>query len=158
MAKAATRWLPLFRKYIAELRITSKHAAEDPDGEGIPLNLWTSQTRVLEQICDGLENGVHTFYILKSRQLGVTTVTLAILIFWLALHPNTIACQVSESDKSSAKNRATITAYLASLTKFMGKSFAVVKNNRFGITFSNKSRLDFLVAGKSKVNWGEGEG
>lgn len=158
MAKAATKWLPLFRTYISHLRITSKHAAEDPDGDGIPLKLWTSQTRVLEEICDGLENGIHTFYVLKSRQLGVTTVTLAILLFWLALHPNTIACQVSESDKSSVKNRATISAYLASLEAFMGKSFGVIKNNKYGITFRNKSRLDFLVAGKSKTNWGEGEG
>lgn len=158
MAKSATRWLPLFRKYISQLRIQSKHAASDPDGTGIPLKMWTSQTRVLEQICEGIEQGIHVFYILKSRQLGVTTITLAILIFWAALHPNTICCQVSDSDKTSAKNRETIRSYLRSLAAFMGKSFAVTKDNKFGFTFSNGSRIDLLVAGKSKVNWGEGEG
>lgn len=158
MAKSATKWLPLFRKYIKALRIVSKHAESDPDGTGIELKLWTSQTRVLEAICDGLENGVHIFYVLKSRQLGVTTITLAITLFWLALHPNTIGIFVSENDQSSNKNRTTIRKYIASLASFMGKSFSVSRDNRFGFEFSNGSRLDMRVAGKSKVNWGEGEG
>ncbi len=157
MAKSATKWLPLFRSYLKNLRIQSKHAAEDVDGTGIELSLWTSQTRVLEAICDGLENGIHCFYILKSRQLGVTTITLAILLFWLALHPNTIGCLVSDSEKNAAKNRETVRKYLTSLSGFMGKGFAVKRDNRFGITFTNGSRLDFLVAG-TKKSWGEGEG
>lgn len=158
MATSSVRWVPLFRRYIKSARIQSKHAESDPDGTGIPLKLWTSQTRVLEQICAGIEEGIHTFYILKSRQLGVTTITLLILLFWAALHPNTVCCQVSDSEKSSAKNRETIRQYLKSLSGFMGKSFAVVRDNRFGFQFSNGSRIDLLVAGKSKVNWGEGEG
>lgn len=158
MAKNATKWLPLFKRYIKAIRIISKHAESDPDGTGIELKLWTSQTRVLEQICDGLENGIHVFYILKSRQLGITTITLAITLFWLALHPNTIGIFVSENDQSSNKNRTTIRKYVASLASFMGKSFSIARDNRFGFEFSNGSRLDMRVAGKSKVNWGEGEG
>lgn len=157
MAKKATRWLPLFRKYLSNLRIQSKHATDDIDGTGIELRLWTSQTMVLEQICDGLENDIHTFYILKSRQLGVTTITLAILLFWLALNPNTIGCLVSDNEKNKAKNRETIARYHASLSKFMGKGFGITKSNKFGFVFSNGSRLDLLVAG-TKANWGEGEG
>ena len=154
---AQAKWLPLFKKYIRNLRIQSKHAEEDLDGEGIELKLWTSQTRVLEQICEGLEEGVHCFYVLKSRQLGVTTITIAIILFWLALHPNTIGCLVSDNDKNYNKNRATVRKYMESLASFMGKSFGIVKDNKFGFEFSNKSRLDLLVAGR-KVNWGEGEG
>lgn len=157
MAKA-TRWLPLFRRYIKALRIQSKHAASDPDGTGIELKLWTSQSKVLEQICDGLEKGIHVFFILKSRQLGVTTITTAIVLFWLALHPNTIGIMVSENDQSANKNRTTIRRYVESLASFMGKSFSVQRDNKFGFVFSNGSRLDMRVAGKSKVNWGEGEG
>jgi hypothetical protein len=156
------KWLPLFRRYLKHIRIQSKHAAEDLDGSGIELNLWTSQSRVLEQICQGLEDGVHVFYILKSRQLGVTTITIAIILFWLAYHPNTIGCLVSDSEKNAAKNRETVRRYVQSLASFMGKSFSLdkrhgAKDNRFGFTFSNKSRLDMLVAGTKKA-WGEGEG
>ena len=158
MAKTSKGWMPIFRKYLANARIQSKHTASDPDGTGSKLELWDSQSRVLEQILDGLDNNIHTFYILKSRQLGVTTITLLILLFWLALHPNTIGCLVSDTDKNAAKNRATLQAYLNSLAEFMGKSFSVVRSNKFSMTFSNGSRLDFLVAGKTKVNWGEGEG
>ena len=162
MAKGSVKWLSLFRRYIKNLRIQSKHASEDLDGSGIELKLWTSQQRVLEEICDGLENGIHVFYVLKSRQLGVTTVTLAILLFWLALHPNTIGCMVSDSEKNSAKNRQTIRKYIESLRPFMGKTFNLNKSeggvdNKFGFTFSNGSRLDMLVAGTKRA-WGEGEG
>jgi len=151
-------WVPLFRKYIANLRIQSKHAASDPDGKGMELKLWTSQKRVMEAIVDGLEHDIHTFYILKSRQLGVTTITLAIVLFWLALHPNTIGCVVSDTDKNTAKNRGTLESYLASLQAFMGKGFKTLKRNKFSLTFSNGSRLDLLTAGRSKVAWAEGEG
>ena len=160
MAKTATKWLPLFRSYLRHLRIQSKHAAEDIDGEGIELKLWTSQTRVLEQICDGLENGIHVFLILKSRQLGVTTITLAILLFWLANNPNTIGILVSNNEDNNNKNKATIAKYLNSLAPFMGKSFSANNNNKgnkYGFTFSNGSRLDLRVAG-NKAAWGEGEG
>jgi hypothetical protein len=158
MAKSATRWVPLFRKFIKEIRIQSKHAASDPDGEGIPLRLWTSQKRLLDEICAGLEDDIHVFYILKSRQVGATTITAALLLFWLALHPNTVGCLACDSDKNSAKNRKMIRSYLRSLVNFMGKSFSVTGDNRFGFEFSNGSRLDMLVAGKSKVAWAEGEG
>jgi hypothetical protein len=156
------KWLPLFKKYLKYLRIQSKHATEDIDGTGIQLNLWTSQTRVLEEICQGLDDGIHVFFVLKSRQLGVTTITIAITLFWLAYHPNTIGCLVSDSEKGAAKNRETVRRYVASLSAFMGKSFSLdkrlgAKDNKFGFTFSNNSRLDMLVAG-TKKNWGEGEG
>lgn len=159
MAKAAsTKWVPAFRKFLSQVRIQSKHAESDLDGTGIPLKMWTSQKRVLDEILAGIEDGIHVFYILKSRQLGVTTMTLAILLFWLAWNPNTIGCLASDTDKNAAKNRASIRSYLKSLSAFMGKSFAVTHDNKFGFTFSNGSRLDMLVAGKSKVAWAEGEG
>jgi len=156
------KWLQLFRRYLKEIRIQSKHTSEDIDGTGVPLTLWTSQSRVLEQICQGLEDDIHVFYILKSRQLGVTTITIAIILFWLAYHPNTIACLVSDGPKNYAKNRETVRSYVNSLSKFMGKSFSLdkkygAKDNQFGFTFSNKSRLDMLTAG-NKSAWGEGEG
>ena len=154
----APGWVAVFRKYLGALRIQSKHAESDPDGKGIALKMWSSQSRVMEGIIDGLQNNIHVFYILKSRQLGVTTVTLAILMFWAAWHPNTVCCQVSDSDKTSNKNRLTVRSYLKSLAPFMGKSFSVVKDNKFGFEFSNGSRIDLLVAGKTKVAWGEGEG
>jgi hypothetical protein len=158
VAKSSTKWLPIFKKYLANARIQSKHAEDDPEGKGIPLKLWASQARVMEGILEGLEDGVHVFYVLKSRQLGVTTITLLILVFWLALHPNTIGCLVSDSDKNASKNRSTLERYLTSLAPFMGKSFYKTRSNRHAMTFSNGSRLDFLVAGKTKVSWGEGEG
>jgi hypothetical protein len=154
----ATRWLPLFTKFIKNLRITSKWAESDPDGTGIPLRMWLSQKMTLEKICDALENDVHVFYVLKSRQLGVTTITMAIILFWLALNANTIGIYVSDNEDNAVKGRTTIKKYVESLAPFMGKSFSISRFNKHTIEFSNGSRLDIRVAGKTKANWGEGEG
>ncbi|MDE2020688.1 MAG: hypothetical protein KGJ13_10165, partial [Patescibacteria group bacterium] len=72
----ATKWLPLFYKFIRLLRIDSKEAPAI-DARGSPLNLWGSQQIFLEELAAGLDKGVRTFYVLKSRQLGITTVSLA---------------------------------------------------------------------------------
>ena len=162
MAKKPTRWLPLFNDYLKHLRIRSKNES-DPDGNGVPLKLYASQRMVLEQICDGLDNGIHVFYILKSRQLGVTTVTLAIMLFWLALHPSVIACLVADNDENMEAFRETIRFYVQSLSGYMGKSFSLDpllggKSNKAFFKFSNGSQLDLLVAGKNKKTWGESRG
>jgi hypothetical protein len=156
---SSKRWLAVFNEYLRHLRVQSKFAAGSQDGT-VALKLWTSQKTVLEQICDGLDKGIHVFVILKSRQLGVTTITLAITLFWLALHPNTIGVLVADNDKNIEAFRETIKQYVASLSGFMGKSFSLDpalggKSNNAYFRFSNGSRLDLLVAGKTKKTWGE---
>ena len=41
-------------------------------------NLLGSQTYVMEEINKGLADGCHFFVILKGRQLGITTISLAL--------------------------------------------------------------------------------
>lgn len=156
MAKA-TRWIPLFERFIKPLRIASKEVAAI-DEFGSPLNLWLSQQMFLDGLAQGLEDGVRIFYVLKARQLGVTTVSLAIDIFWLSIHPSTIGALVCDTDTNRDVFRQTIGRYIGSMKKFMGSSFTIKKDNRSFMEFSNGSRLDFIVAGTRKANWGEGRG
>lgn len=153
------KWLPLFESFIKELRISSKEIASE-DERGAPLNLWTSQRMALEAVCDGMEEGIRNFVFLKSRQLGISTVFLAIDIFWLAVHPGTIGALVTESETNRAIFRETIERYVASFPKgFLGSKFAIKRANKDFVLFSNGSRLDFIVAGtRRKTNWGEGRG
>jgi len=161
MAKAA-RWLPLFQRFIKHLRITSKHISGGVDEGGAKLELWTSQRRVLELVAAGLEKGVHFFVILKGRQQGITTLCLAIDVFWMALHPNIIGCVVLDNDANVQVVRATLRQYVRSMGPYIGKSFRIIDDNRNFMTFSRPedpaqrgARLDFLVAGKTKTTWGE---
>lgn len=159
MAKAS-RWLPLFQSFVKDLRIASKEITST-DARGVKLDLWESQKRFLRELASGLDDGIRTFICLKSRQLGITTISLAIDVFWLAMHPNLIGALVSDTDKNRGKNRGQIERYVKSLPEgYFGESFTIVKSNINFIQFSNGSRLDLLVAGtKAKgTSWGEGEG
>ena len=158
MAKIEQKWLPLFKEFIKFLRINSKEDAE-VDERGSRLNLWRSQEMALDLLVKGMEDGVHTFMIGKSRQLGISTITEALDIFWLAYHPNMIGAYVCDVKENRAVIREKLTRFVQSFPpNFFGKKFGIVKDNQDYILFSNGSRLDFLVAGKTKENWGEGRG
>lgn len=159
MAKAS-KWLPLFQNFVSDLRISSKEITST-DERGVKLDMWDSQRRFLKEIATGLDEGVRTFICLKSRQLGITTVSLAIDVFWLAMHPNLTGALVSDTDKNRNKNRAQIERYVRSLPEgYFGESFTIVKSNVNFTSFSNGSRIDYLVAGtkQKSISWGEGEG
>lgn len=163
MAKsAAPKWMPLFVKFIQHLKIQSKEIASGIDGKGSDLNLWGSQQRFLDNIAEGLELGQRTFYCLKSRQLGVTTISLAIDLFFLAMFPGTKGVLVVDEDRNRDQFRNIIKLYVQSFpADFFGESFAIKKggDNRYGLKFTNNSQLDFLVAGtKEKESFGDGGG
>lgn len=158
--KPETRnWFELFKSFISLLRIDSKEVAAT-DERGSELNLWKSQEIFLKEVCKGLDQGVRTFYCLKARQLGVTTISLAIDLFWLSMHPGTIGALVTDTEANKEANRALLKRYVDSFPKgFFGRSFTILKDNRNFMLFSNGSRLDFLVAGtRTKKTWGEGKG
>lgn len=162
MAEKPSRWLPIFEEFVKDIRITSKEVSSQDD-RGIPLVLWDSQKRFLKEIAYGLDRGIREFYCLKSRQLGITTVSLAIDIFFLAMHKNSVMALVTENEKNRDKNRATLRQYVNSFPDgYFGDDFRIIKggDNRQHMKFSNGSRIDFLVAGtKDKgTSWGEGEG
>lgn len=160
MTAKPSKWLPIFQEFVGDLRINSKEIISEDD-RGVALELWESQIRFLREVALGLDRGVRTFNCLKSRQLGITTVSLAIDVFWCAMNKNlTMAC-VSENEKNRDKNRATIKQYVRSFpSDYFGDDFSIVKDNRLHMIFSNGSRIDWLVAGtKAKgTSWGEGEG
>ena len=156
-----SHWLVVFEQFIKHLRITSKEALSEDDW-GSPLNLWGSQSMALREIAEGLARNIRTFVILKSRQLGISTITLAILIFWLATHSNMIAALVTDTDGNKESFRDILRRYVKSFpANFLGKGFQIIKggDNRYFLKFSNGARLDFLVAGeKKKATWGESRG
>lgn len=154
-------WLTVFLKFIELLRIDSKENVAE-DNRGSQLKIWGSQRVFLEQLSDGLNKNIRSFVFLKARQLGITTISLAIDVFWMAMYPGMVGCLVADTESNREVFRSTIRRYIESFPKgFFGKSFTIVKggDNRNFMKFSNGSRLDFLVAGtRSKKTWGEGRG
>ncbi len=158
----SSRWVSVFLEFAKDLRINSKEAPSE-DGNGVPLELWDSQKRFLNELGTGLDSGIRKFNFLKSRQLGITTVSLVIDVFWLAFYPGTRAALICDSEKNAEANRATIKGYINSMPSgYFGDDFFIVKggDNRRGLKFSNNSVLDILVAGTKRKStaWGEGQG
>ncbi len=154
------KWLRLFEMFVSDIRIVSKEVVS-ADPRGAPLVLWESQRRFLKEVGEGLDSGIHEFFCLKSRQLGCTTVSLAIDVFWLAMHDNIIAALVTDDEANREANRKLIVKYVSSFEEgYFGGGFKIVNNNRATLSFSNGATLRFLVAGTKKkaISWAEGTG
>ena len=153
------KWLPLFEEFVGDLRISSKEETSR-DGKGTALNLWESQHRFLREVAAGLDQGQRIFKVLKSRQLGITTVSLAVDLFWVAMHPGLTMAIVTDTEGNREKNRTLLAQYVNSFPEDYFGEFSIVQNNRQMMRFSNGSRFDFKVAGtKDKgTAWAEGEG
>ena len=66
----------LFYKFCSELKIETKE-----QGLRKMNNLLGTQTYVMDEIAKGLEYDIHFFVILKGRQLGITTISLALGLY-----------------------------------------------------------------------------
>ena len=66
----------LFYKFCSELKIETKE-----QGLRKMNNLLGTQTYVMDEIAKGLEDDIHFFVILKGRQLGITTISLALDLY-----------------------------------------------------------------------------
>ena len=65
--------LKQFYKFCQQLKIESKEQGMITLGD----TLLGSQTYVMDEVAKGLDDGVHFFIVLKGRQLGITTISLA---------------------------------------------------------------------------------
>jgi hypothetical protein len=136
-----TNWLELFLEFISYLTIDSKES-----GVG-PLNLYGSQKRFLAEIIDGLDRDIHTFVNLKAMQLGISTISLAIDLFWLAVHPGMQGVLLTDTDGNRQKFRIILKRYIASLPRSYAIRIAKGGDNREHMVFENGSVLDFVTAG-----------
>jgi hypothetical protein len=159
MASYTRQWRPRFEQFLTHMRIDSKEVAA-VDERGSPLKMWGSQKMFVDNIFQGLDNDQRMFAFLKARQLGISTISLALDLFWLAVHPGMIGALVTDTEENRDVFRATLKRYINNLPpELVGDEFRLGKNNKSYMTFEpNGQRLDFMVAGKSKATWGEGRG
>jgi len=159
---AQGQWLPIFLKFIEHFRIISKEVTSE-DERGVKLELWGSQRRALTQMCAGMDQGIRIFKFLKGRQEGLSTISAAVVLFWLATHKNMIGALVTDSEGNKESFRELLRRFVNSIpAEFTGGKFSIKKggDNRHMMVFTNGARLDFLVAGKKAKNstWGESRG
>lgn len=112
------------------------------------LKLLGTQKYYIQEIAKGLSEGQHWFVVLKGRQLGLSTVSLALDLYWNFLHPGTQGSLVTDTDENRNNFRTMLSMYIDNLDKRF--KVPVKAHNRMELTFRNTSRLAYLVAGTKK--------
>jgi hypothetical protein len=150
MAKTTKQsWRPVFLDFISHMTIQSKEIAGDTP---TPLSdvLYGAQIHYLDQICDGLDHGIHRFCCLKARQLGISTISLAVDVFWITVHAGTQGALVVDTEPNRENFRTILESYIVSLPA--GLRVGIRRHNRNQLLLNNGSKIDYLVAGKRDTN------
>src|SRR5215475_4908601 len=98
-----SRWLRPFLEFIGYMTILSKEI--DNTDRATPLLdvLYGAQYRFLNNIATGLDEGIHSFTCLKARQLGISTISLAIDVFWLTMHDGLQGALITDEESNKEK-------------------------------------------------------
>jgi hypothetical protein len=140
-----------FERFCNSLWIDSKEFGH------MQLKWLQSQRYAVEQIAAGLENGIHDFVILKGRQMGISTITLALDIYWIFKHRGLQAAVVTDTDENREIFRSLLGQYIGSLPAYSKPG--IKTHNRTQLVCENSSRMMYMVAGtKKKGDLGRAKG
>ena len=119
-------------------------------------NLLGTQTYVMNEIAKGLEEDVHFFVILKGRQLGITTISLALDLYWHFMHPGLQGTLTTDTEENRDMFRTTLAMYMDGLPKEF--KIPILAHNRNQLSLKNRSRIFYQVAGlRAKGSLGRGK-
>lgn len=116
-------------------------------------SLYWGQRHTITEIFDALEQDIHDIYILKSRQLGISTLVRALIMFFEGMFVGLKGAIVFDTDQNKQEARAELEVMINDLPKNL-KFPAIKGNNRAGLTLANDSKVLFMSAGvrKSKTS------
>ena len=138
-----------FYKFCSELKIETKEEGLKKMG-----NLLGTQKYVMEEIQKGLADDIHFFVILKGRQLGITTVSLALDLYWQFTHPGWQGTLVADTEENRDMFRSTLGMYMDGLPKEY--KIPLIAHNRNQMVLKNRSRIFYQIAGnKSRLGQGK---
>jgi hypothetical protein len=141
--------LKQFYAFCAQLQIETKEQGLQKLGKPLGTQLY-----VMEEIAKGLEDDIHMFVILKGRQLGITTISLALDLYWQFIHPGWQGTLVSDTEENRDMFRSTLAMYMDGLPKEY--KIPLIAHNRNQLVLKNRSRIFYQIAGnKSRLGQGK---
>jgi len=143
--------LEQFYHFCRQLKIeTKEHGLRKMD------KLLGTQTYVMEEVAKGLEDDCHFFVILKGRQLGITTISLALDLYWHFINPGLQGTLTTDTEENRDMFRSTLGMYMDGLPKEY--KIPLLAHNRNQLSLKNRSRLFYQVAGlRAKGSLGRGK-
>lgn len=119
-------------------------------------DLLGTQRYVVNEIADGLEKGIHFFVILKGRQQGITTILLALDLYWEFTHAGLQGTLITDTDENREMFRTTLGMYIEGLSKEW--KIPVRIHTEKQLVLKNRSRFFYQVAGtRKKAGLGRGK-
>jgi hypothetical protein len=131
-----------FETFCRQLLIDTKEMGR------VPLKWLGTQRYFVQEVAEGLKRGIHTFVILKGRQQGVSTVSLAFDLYWMSKYAGLQGAIVTDTDENRELFRSYVEQYLESLPKAVRAP--IDRHNRVQLILKNGSRLVYMVAGLKK--------
>lgn len=119
-------------------------------------NQLGTQREFITQVVSGLEANIHFFVILKGRQVGVTTLSSALDLYWHFSHNGMQGTFASHNEEARDSFRSMLTMYYEGLPKT--HRIPLVQNNRYFLSFKNRSRIAMQIGGGAKKKQGGGKG
>ena len=142
-----------FYNFCRHLKIESKEQGMITLGE----TLLGTQTYVIDEVAKGLADDIHFFIVLKGRQLGITTISLAMDLYWHFLHSGMQGTLTTDTEENREQFRSTLQMYMDGLPKEY--KIPLMSHNRNQMVLKNRSRMFYQVAGtRSKGTLGRGKG
>ncbi len=142
-----------FRKFLNSLQVDTKERGIISLGE----NLLGTQEYFITEIAAGFALDIHYFVILKGRQEGITTICLALDLYWVFKHKGMQATLATDTEENREMFRTNLTLYMESLPP--GWKQPVTSHNRTQLVLGNRSRMVYQVAGTRKnAGFGRGKG
>src|ERR1700676_3760611 len=126
-----------FREYLNALRISTKEEGFIYLGE----RLMGTQKRWLAEVKEGMDRGIREFVTLKARQLGISSVSLALDLYLLSRHPGISGALVLHEDKARTKFRSILQTYYEGLPEDWQKG--IVEHNINQWTLDNGATLEY---------------
>lgn len=111
--------------------------------------LYMGQRYAITQIFDALEADVHDIYILKSRQLGISTIFRCLTVFLIGIHNGVKGMIVFDTAENKNQAREELEAIIDGLPRTL-RFPTVKKSNREGLTLMSNSQVLFKSAGVKK--------
>lgn len=115
-------------------------------------NLFDGQRMFITAVLDGLEQDIHKFYVLKSRQLGLSTISRALSVFYLGVHNGLRGALVFDTAPHKDLARRELVSMIKGLPAKI--KFPKVKGtgegNRDSMELVNNSSIMFLNGGVKK--------
>lgn len=133
--------LTRFTRFTKALRIDSKEKGVIRLGD----SLLGTQRWVMRSITTGLEDGCRNFVTLKCRQIGISTISLALDLYWIFKYKALTGALVVHDEPARDQFRQTLSMYCEGLPAEWRRPISV--HNRNHIVFGHGSRLQYKVAG-----------